>query len=569
MARNKSNHQKKASERRSQRDKSSGIQRPKRRRTRSQKAELLKRKDEAENSRNAREKELEKLKGEVDALHSQLTTDLSEDLELKAREELKKKLASCQELENEIKKFNKSIEDIDVDLMDTDEDEGEGTAGSESEEDNSSKSPDAADPVTQNQAQNLTPDTNEPSSIEVKESPNSLQSPSTHAHTSHPQSKVNTGEIVNQLFVEETQSQDLIQHLKPTHYADIIDLTQEEVDSPEPLFDDGTVILKTSSWSGDIFLNLYGPKNSAMTVWTTSAAPNEVEDCTYLNGDLSPHTKALRMDGRGKLLHKGMIRSIKQVSWKPKCEINSMLDLLASVEELNPDNKKKNPKYHYPFSTLLVDWKQGANLPDLWISRSNYKRLSSAAKAESTRTDLKIYRKALAQVKNYRDWAGTKLDINWTGQRREGKDKSATPLEETPGPEEAHSRHDLRDPRQDAQDESPQNQSPQNQSPQNQSPQSQSSNVENAINLVNEGQPQHGNIGAAVDEQEGISDFFDAYMEKNGIDLTPANWRDLDDETFASFQVAARVFVKEQRKHNVTVFDDMNFGRAFKINKIK
>jgi hypothetical protein len=35
------------------------------------------------------------------------------------------------------------------------------------------------------------------------------------------------------------------------------------------------------------------------------------------------------------------------------------------VEELNPDFKKTNPKYTFPFTTVLVDWKQGATLAPL------------------------------------------------------------------------------------------------------------------------------------------------------------------------------------------------------------
>jgi chromosome segregation ATPase len=115
--------------------------------TRSKRADLLKQRNEAEHNKTAREQKLENLRVEVKAIQSRLETDIWEDLKLQKEENLKRKLENCQELENEITGFNKSIEDIDEDLMDIDENGGEdGTAG-ESEEANTSERPDLPDPL--------------------------------------------------------------------------------------------------------------------------------------------------------------------------------------------------------------------------------------------------------------------------------------------------------------------------------------------------------------------------------------------------------------------------------------
>ncbi|KAJ5130649.1 uncharacterized protein N7515_006688 [Penicillium bovifimosum] len=230
----------------------------------------------------------------------------------------------------------------------------------------------------------------------------------------------------------ETQGASQQDHEKPKDYKDypFVDLTLGDDDGPsERLFENGTVILKKNARSGVDYLNSYGPLNCAMTIWSSNAAPNKVEDCTYLKG--SPHNQAELKDETGKALYKGMIRNIKKVAWQPRREGSTMLDLLESVEELNPEVKKRNTRYIFPFTTVLVDWKQGVNLPPVWISRTNYKKLSSTAKKEGLKTDRRIYAVALVQVKNYRNWAGKLLDNKWTGMQRIGLAQSPTPFPET------------------------------------------------------------------------------------------------------------------------------------------
>ncbi|KAJ5300071.1 hypothetical protein PENANT_c133G01552 [Penicillium antarcticum] len=343
-----------------------------------------------------------------------------------------------------------------------------------------------------------------------------------------PDAEVNSSE----LFVGQTEPPTEIQgasqqkYERPKDYKDYIfvDLTLDNDDGPsEQLFENGTVTLKKNARSGFDYLNSYGPLNSAMTIWSSSAASNEVQGCTYLKGD--PHNKAMLEDETGKVLYKGMIRNIKKVAWQPRREGSTMLDLLESVEELNPEVKKTNPKYVFPFTTVLVDWKQGVNLPPLWVSRSNYKRLSSSAKKESLRTDRRIYAVALVQVKNYRNWAGKRLDNKWTGERRLGLEQSPTPFPETLETEQVLLRgqdHQGQNKKSESyQDQRTQGQSMEHENSQSQSTRSQTSEREHsqAHNRGNKSTQNQGNATSSTNPPQFSNENPVAYEKKSESSL--------------------------------------------------
>lgn len=75
----------------------------------------------------------------------------------------------------------------------------------------------------------------------------------------------------------------------------------------------------------------------------------------------------METNDEGDPIHRGKIGRTLNVAWKPKQKIRTIEDLLDSVEELNPDNKVRNPKYRYPYSTVLVEWTDG--LERTWINR--------------------------------------------------------------------------------------------------------------------------------------------------------------------------------------------------------
>ncbi|KAJ1713240.1 hypothetical protein NYO67_4572 [Aspergillus flavus] len=219
-------------------------------------------------------------------------------------------------------------------------------------------------------------------------------------------------------------------HSTPDHYADLrpvdIDLTGDDGAEGRTL-DGGITLVTNKAGKGPIYLNSYGPRSCAVTVWENAQADQTVERLTNLRGN--PHKKALETNDEGDLIHKGKIGRILNVAWKPKRKIQTIEDLLDSVEELNPENKLRDPKYRYPFSTVLVEWKDG--LGRTWINRSNYKALSSQSKASTERTDRKFYQTGLLQVRRYREFLG--------GDRRSLGDLERTPpgLTESPEPGES------------------------------------------------------------------------------------------------------------------------------------
>jgi hypothetical protein len=219
----------------------------------------------------------------------------------------------------------------------------------------------------------------------------------------------------------------------PENYADIdpvdtIDLTKDDDEAEGWGLDGGTTLAMNKASRGPIYLNSYGYKSCAMTVWESAQAERTVGKLTNIRGD--PHKKALETNEEGDYIHRGKIKKILNVAWKPKRKIRSIEDLLASVEELNPQNKVHDAKYRYPFSTVLVEWTDG--LERTWISRTNYKTLSSQSKASNERTDRKFYQIGLLQVKRYREIL--------LGDRRNLGDLERTPpgLTESPEPGESN-----------------------------------------------------------------------------------------------------------------------------------
>ncbi|KAL2785334.1 hypothetical protein BJX66DRAFT_347547 [Aspergillus keveii] len=218
----------------------------------------------------------------------------------------------------------------------------------------------------------------------------------------------------------------------PTNYADIgsvdaVDLTNDDDEEGWGL-DGGTTLAMNKASRGPIYLNSYGYKSCAITVWESAQAERTVGKLTNIRGD--PHKKALETNEEGDYIHRGKIKKILNVAWKPKRKIRNIEDLLASVEELNPQNKVHDAKYRYPFSTVLVEWTDG--LERTWISRTNYKTLSSQSKASNERTDRKFYQIGLLQVKRYREIL--------LGGRRNLGDLERTPpgLTESPEPGESN-----------------------------------------------------------------------------------------------------------------------------------
>ena len=436
------------------RRKENGVSKPtSRQATMAQKNLLNNRKNAQSQQRDSQRKQLKDLQKKINATKALMSQEEDEEKLGEIEVSLKELLSNSKQIESELKIIESDIMDIDKELqegpMDVDdtEDENDGDGP-----DNESESPESSDRGQQN-------------GLAAKPQPEIISNGSSLSSTADPkykdlndtnisqddlasQQRSNESHPVpdvvvnsNDLFIGQTERFSTTQaasqqdHERPKDYKDypFIDLTLDDDDGPsEQLFENGTVTLKKNARSGSDYLNSYGPLNCAMTIWSSNAAPNEVEECTYLKGH--PHKEAMLEDETGKLLYKGMIRNIKKVAWQPRREGSTMLDLLESVEELNPEVKKTNSKYTFPFTTVLVDWKKGANLaplPPLWISRTNYKLLTSSARKESLRTDRRIYAVALVQVKNYRNWAGELLDNNWTGEKRVGLAQSPTPFPQT------------------------------------------------------------------------------------------------------------------------------------------
>ncbi len=125
----------------------------------------------------------------------------------------------------------------------------------------------------------------------------------------------------------------------PETYADInpIDLTGDDDEVEGWGLEGETTLAKNKASKGLIYLNSYGYKSCAVTVWEYGQADRTVGKPTFICGD--PHKKALETNEEGDYIHRGKIKKILNVAWKPKRKIQSIEDLLASVEELNPQTR--------------------------------------------------------------------------------------------------------------------------------------------------------------------------------------------------------------------------------------
>lgn len=125
----------------------------------------------------------------------------------------------------------------------------------------------------------------------------------------------------------------------PENYADIrpvdtIDLTEDDDEAEGWGLDGGTTLAMNKGSKGPIYLNSYGYKSCAITVWEYAHVERTVDKLTSIRGD--PHKKAMETNEEGDYVHRGKIKKILNVAWQPKRKIRSIEDLLASVEELNP-----------------------------------------------------------------------------------------------------------------------------------------------------------------------------------------------------------------------------------------
>ncbi|KAL2801941.1 hypothetical protein BJX63DRAFT_426417 [Aspergillus granulosus] len=322
----------------------------------------------------------------------------------------------------------------------------------------------------------------------------------------------------------------------PENYADIdpvdtIDLTKDDDEAEGWCLDGGTTLAMNKASRGPIYLNSYGYKSCAITVWESAQAERTVGKLTNIRGD--PHKKALETNEEGDYIHRGKIKKILNVAWKPKRKIWSIEDLLASVEELNPKT-----------STVL-------------------------SKASNERTDRKFYQIGLLQVKRYREIL--------LGDRRNLGDLERTPpgLTESPEPGESNAvcgdtasqpasntgqaqgaqneggRTSSGDPR--GRNPSSQNPSSQNTGSQGQAsphPDNQNQGDQNRGDQTQES-PSHGN------KPRTMRSFYAEWLRENNLDAN-TEVSTLGDQLFGRFTAAAHAYADEyERKFGQQLQDDM------------
>lgn len=556
-----------------------------------QKKLLRQRKSDRAKQKATQEKELAKLKREIEAVNARMKEDSEQENRSEMESSLKVLLSSRTQIERD-------LEIVDSDLMEIDSDITRLERGEPNKvDDNIQQGTGENEAINPTEQKTENPGNGNP---EINQQSKDTGTPATEISTEETNLQSADSDVndVNQLFVSQTLPLDSKQSSnketaqeqlsdnkrspdgetgrRPKDFADfIIDPTQDD-DSPSFSLEEGTVLLRARG--GKLSLNSYGPRNSPMFIWSTSPASYRVKKVTNLLGQ--PHKQAMeRDDETDSLIYKGKIGPVKAVAWLPRNGGDSMLGLLNSVEELNPSNKERDSNYKYPFSTVLVDLEGGEKVQSVWIDRSKYKWLSSAGKDSSKRTDRKFYEKARTQVKNFRDWAGKNLDIDWDGEVREGRDdRSPTPLEETPEPEDTTKNTPRKnDPyqaasNQAASDQAASDQAASNQAASNQAASNQAASNQAAVNvnglsgekssLPREKQPTASG-GEEEEEPEMISEFYEAFLEKKGVDST-IPWKELPDAVFAQFQAAAKIYIRDLKKQNYRVVDDMSFGKGFK-----
>ncbi|KAJ5216819.1 hypothetical protein N7468_009827 [Penicillium chermesinum] len=359
---------------------------------------------------------------------------------------------------------------------------------------------------------------------------------------------------------------------KPTGYWDfeLVDLTLDDEDATEDqLFTDGIVILKAQSLAGKIYLNQYGPKECPMAVWSASAAPQEVKKCTFLKGP--PHKDAMDIheygDDTGKLKYRFLINKIKMVAWKPRKACSTMQDLMDSVEELNPAKKEENRKYIFPFTTALVEFKETANLPWVWVGRADLGKLSSSAKSEKAKQHRDIYKLARQQVENYRKWVEQVLGGPLQGIH--SKEKTDVP---SSSPGSQFSEQSPARPRRSQRLEH-QNKAGDTLSVteiirlQKKVQELENDRIELQDTQSNGRRGQKATIKTIkVTNQVPISRSFRGFAAKRNIKVAPEDWRDLADADFARFQVMAEIFLEQQRDNGRSVVDDMKVFDALGVS---
>ncbi|KAJ5369942.1 uncharacterized protein N7496_006034 [Penicillium cataractarum] len=574
------------------------------------KKKLRQRRSDRVNEQSSQEKELAKLKRKIENVEAQIKQAMDDGKRSEMETLMKDLLSERMKKESELKTIEADLMEIDSDINQLERGEPDKVVDSniqqETGESEATDTPEHQSEIAGNSNPGIVQQTKDTGTtvteIPTKES-NMHSADDNKGNDVNDVNEVNevndVNEIneVNELFASQTQPLDSkrspntesVQEQplnnqnnklpsdgetgrRPKDFADFIyDLTQDD-DSPSFSLEDGTVLLKARG--GKLSLNSYGPRNSPMFIWSTSPASYRVKKVTNLLG--KPHKQAMeRDDETDSLVYKGKIGPIKAVAWLPRNGGDSMLGLLDSVEELNPSNKERDSNYRYPFSTVLVDLEGGEEqMQSVWIDRSKYKSLSSAGKDSSKRTDRKFYEKACTQVKNFRDWAGKALDIDWKGKAREGRDdRSPTPLEETPEPEDIAQntprKKILAQAASSPADSSPATSSPATSSlaTSHISDSNQASVKSNDISGEKSSLPRNSkpttSEGDDEEDRAVISEFYEALLEKWGVDST-IPWKELSDTLFAQFQAAAKIYIRDLKKQNMRVEDDMNFGRAFK-----
>lgn len=367
------------------------------------------------------------------------------------------------------------------------------------------------------------------------------------------------------------EASDLADFDKPIKYED-------EAFAGIEFLEGGTTLAEANIFGGKLRLNSYGPTNSAMLTWSSSDGDKMGSNVRNIRAD--PHKKAMDTDTDGKLKYKGKINSIKAIAWRPRGIIAGMRDLLASVKELDPAIKDNNSKYIYPFCTVLVDW-IGSDVPKpCLISRSDYKRLSVSGKDSAKRVDWKFFRIACMQVEKFEKWAGNE---------RLGKQVSPTPLYETPGPESQQSGTEaattnplvsavdginLNADGQTTSDRNanpqktnpqstnplninPQNTNPQSTSPQNTTPQRTSPQNTSAQSPTGQSTSDLSNGSSNNETQPSpkLSKFYSKWLKRQPIGHT--EFKNLDDVYIGKFEAAAFVYIQHLKREGFAVEDDI------------
>lgn len=418
------------------------------------KKELHDRKVKRNSDKDQLQKKLETINQALQKTETDLKVEgITDETRTKLEGHLKQILSDKQQTERQLNEFKADLQKIEEDLMDIDQD-GESTSldAQTSLDASSSKAADGFQDASPNGQMSTTTSPFKEAADPQDSSNSAFLSQEKVVDEEDPSSSIETdGEPLY-----ETASE-------PSDYGDfdVIDLTKDENDND--LLEGGKTLVTAKRRGGNLYLNSYGPKNSAMLTWSSSPAAKEGRSVANILAD--PHIKALERDNHGNLKYKGKIACIKAIAWKPKRVIRSMQDVLDSVEELDP-LKKQGKKYRFPFSSVLVDWKEDHNMPPpVWVNRTTYKILTSTSKEESGRTDRKFHTIALIQAKRYKEWAGYK---------RIGADnQSPTPLEETPDPENHLNSQNVR---RDSNDQTPSDQTPSDQTPGDQTPGDQNPN---------------------------------------------------------------------------------------------